>query len=400
MTRVKDKEHFDLIIVGAGAAGLSLLLALAHKRYKGRILIVEQRESFQNDRIWSFWKTSHIPDYISDKLNYKWNTWSIEADKICNEQRHPEYPYCSLPAETLQQLALNVIHKHPDYLLVFGQTVGEITCENNQWSIPLNHACVLANNVVDTRIDKILKNSANQGNRLCMHQCFYGFEVEVSRSDDISERTVLPLQNKVYLMHDIQIVKEGLEFVYILPFSSKKALVEFTGFYKYPVSAQYLKDKASKYVRTFLGDISLNIVRTEFACLPMQNVKNSRMETHYIFGGIAGGAMRAASGYSFASIQKWANELSKQMIKYDAIKPYDPISPWYRWMDNIFLSAILNDTALSKTIFLSLSKKVKAGTFARFMSSEANLRDLLAIILAMPLWPFIKAMFRVIVHSK
>ena len=61
------KYDYDLIIIGAGAAGLSLLLALDDAEYTQSVKLVERSAGPQNDRIWSFWNNNSVPDYL--KLN-------------------------------------------------------------------------------------------------------------------------------------------------------------------------------------------------------------------------------------------------------------------------------------------------------------------------------------------
>ena len=55
---------YDLIIIGAGAAGLSLLLALDDAGYKKKVKLIERNAGPQSDRIWSFWNNDSVPAYL------------------------------------------------------------------------------------------------------------------------------------------------------------------------------------------------------------------------------------------------------------------------------------------------------------------------------------------------
>ena len=65
-------KSYDLIIAGAGLAGLSLAYRLAlDKSYRGSILLIDKDNKTKNDRTWSFWSKEKG---IFDELIY--HSWS------------------------------------------------------------------------------------------------------------------------------------------------------------------------------------------------------------------------------------------------------------------------------------------------------------------------------------
>ncbi len=49
-------QHFDLVIIGGGCAGLSLAYQLSQFGENcPKTLIIEERELYTNDRTWCFW---------------------------------------------------------------------------------------------------------------------------------------------------------------------------------------------------------------------------------------------------------------------------------------------------------------------------------------------------------
>ena len=72
-------SKFDFIIVGAGAAGLNLALAMnADDFFRTKtILILDKEAKFKNDRTWSFWEQGQGK---WDKLVTKtWNKGLVKA---------------------------------------------------------------------------------------------------------------------------------------------------------------------------------------------------------------------------------------------------------------------------------------------------------------------------------
>ena len=79
---------YDLIIIGAGAAGLSLLLALDATEYTQSVKLIERRSGPQNDKIWSFWNNDSVPEYLKTIITREWQTWEISADDCGYSMSH------------------------------------------------------------------------------------------------------------------------------------------------------------------------------------------------------------------------------------------------------------------------------------------------------------------------
>jgi lycopene beta-cyclase len=62
-------------------------------------------------------------------------------------------------------------------------------------------------------------------------------------------------------------------------------------------------------------------------------------------------------------------------------------------MDVIMLRVLRTDMKTGVTIFERMFERVKAERFARFMTEQATLLDILSVIWAMPKWAFLCAAF-------
>jgi lycopene beta-cyclase len=63
-------------------------------------------------------------------------------------------------------------------------------------------------------------------------------------------------------------------------------------------------------------------------------------------------------------------------------------------MDTIFLRVIRRHPALAPQIFTAMADRLTGDEFALFLSGEAGLRLWTKLVLTMPKWPFICALFQ------
>ena len=70
-----SQPDVDIAILGGGCAGLSVAVRLAAR---GRSLhVIEPRETYFEDRAWSFWRTAHDP--FEDCVRRSWAAWDVDG---------------------------------------------------------------------------------------------------------------------------------------------------------------------------------------------------------------------------------------------------------------------------------------------------------------------------------
>jgi lycopene beta-cyclase len=112
---------YDIAIIGAGLAGLSLAARLAEPAFAGlRVLVLEPRTQYRRDRTWSYW--SMQPHPFQAAVASSWDRWSIVAADRTVTRGAPGLRYESIPSDRLYRIALDRIRAAPHITLRQGVT--------------------------------------------------------------------------------------------------------------------------------------------------------------------------------------------------------------------------------------------------------------------------------------
>ncbi len=107
--------------------------------------------------------------------------------------------------------------------------------------------------------------------------------------------------------------------------------------------------------------------------------------------GTAGGMTRLSTGYTFLNIQEHSKYLRKQIENISNSKRFE-ISKKYQFLDDIFLRVLNKNPERMSDIFFKMFK-TPPKTVIKFLSNKSNFLEDLKIIVKMPKWIFIKALF-------
>ena len=115
------------------------------------------------------------------------------------------------------------------------------------------------------------------------------------------------------------------------------------------------------------------------------------LNNNFINIGTVGEMTRLSTGYTFLNIQEHSKYIRENLDNISNKKKFK-LNNKYIFLDKIFLKVVKNNPEKMPSIFLNLFK-VKADAFIRFMSNKSNFVDDLSIILKMPKFIFLKALF-------
>ena len=374
-------DTVDLVILGGGCAGLGLSMALAaHGSRCPRTQVIESRTAYTNDRTWCFWgERSSAAPYA---IQHRWQTMQVVNAGNSVSFNCGSTPYHMLAAHDFYAAAQAWIDRQPNIALRLGTAVvGEpVRCAaDGMWHIRTSAGDVTARAVVDTRpIQPPRRDGA------VLWQSFYGQEIECS----------VPVFNplSVDLMNFLAPDPRHVQFVYLLPVTPTRALIEVTVFGAAPLAPQELKAQLEAAVAQRVGGASFTTLRREHGILPMglNAAPRATHESCVRVGLMAGGA-RPSTGYAFQRIQRWAAECACALVSGGNPTRHRPDPLPLRVMDRIFLDVLRADPGRGGALFFSLFSRVEPARVIRFLSGQGSVLDGLAVVAAMPVPPFLRA---------
>jgi len=233
--------------------------------------------------------------------------------------------------------------------------------------------------VVDTRPSQRPRRDA-----ATLWQSFYGHEIDCSAA--VFDPMTLDLMN--FLAPDAR----DVAFVYVLPVTPTRALVELTVFGATPLAPRELSGRLTAALAQRVGAAPFTTLRSEHGILPMglNETPRSKHPSCVKVGVMAGGA-RPSTGFAFQRIQRWAGECAHTLVSCGHPIGHRPDPLPLRVMDQIFLDVLRGNPSRGGAIFFSLFSRADPARVIRFLSGTAGVADSLAVVAAMPVPPFVRA---------
>lgn len=378
--------NFDYIILGGGAAGLSLAYRMAKDSFfdSKKIAIIDKVEKTKNDRTWCFWEKEEGPfESIIDK---RWDTLHFYSKTLARTLDISPYQYKMISGISFYNHTLPVVKEASNITRIQAEVQGIAEMEE-QVKVDTSSGSYYAPIIFKSypSIQKIDKEE-----HLYVDQHFKGFVITTEEEQfNPNEATFM----------DFRIPQEGdARFFYVLPMTAKKALVEVAIFSNELWKEETYDKIVSDYIKDYLEIEQYKIEEEEFGVIPMTTYPFTKHNTNRIIHiGTGGGVVKPSSGYAFKRIQ----EHSDAMIA--CLKSGKPLSQSYEGLngrfllyDKVMLHAMLHNGVEGEEIFTKLFQKKKASSIFKFLNQKTHFFNELSIFTAPPMWPFTKSFFTLI----
>ena len=395
-------ETADVVIAGAGCAGLSLAVHLVQAGITDRrILLTDPRTAYGRDRTWCFWDTGR-PMPFDGAVTHDWNQWRVAGIGEEVIQQSSRFMYRHIPAHRFYETAHEILRGFANVEIRLGCGVETLRDEGESVRVGTDSGDVMAGVVFDSRpcahrrTGRISGSSAPGENAISLMQHFLGVRVKADR--DVFDPATATLM-------DFRVSQQsGIHFLYILPFSRREALLETT----YISTGRLTRDdylaSLKEYCATNYPGTAFSLLGEEAGVIPMRAgtlASRHRKPVRVITAGVAGGMVKPSTGYAFLSIQRWSEEIARQMAQGVEV----PLSPAPRsrravLMDRVFLSYLRAHPAETPALFVRLFRQTPTDRLVRFLSDAGTLGDDIAVVRALPKVAFMKQASHEITESR
>jgi lycopene beta-cyclase len=388
------QPRYDLVFLGGGCATLSLLTRLIESGACSdkRFLIIDPSDKKSNDRTWCFWEKG--TGYFEKLVHHEWSALDFKQAGFSGGLNMGGYRYKMIRGIDFYEYCLNVLRPSgqvdflqdeiTDWRVEKTDSQGEIFFLTGKKTGKISVKADLIFNSIPPDLGKKQPGTVN------LLQHFKGVIVESDQFNFDPHRATLM---------DFRVSQaEGTTFIYVLPLSKNKALVEYTLFTADLLSTEQYNQGIADYITTYLGVSDYKIVEEEFGIIPMTSQQFPWYANGAFNIGTAGGQTKGSSGYTFQFIQKRSAQLAALMqsntdwskLKSTLVQLLGDAKRFH-FYDRVLLNVLAANYYPGDQVFATLFEKNSAHRVFQFLDNETNLLQELKIISSLPTLPFLKA---------
>jgi len=373
-------QLYDRVFLGMGCANALLLRSLHRQgQLKGlRLCIIEPNPKQITHKTFCFWAT---PKDIEN-----WNLTSLitrfwrKSTAGLRMQSMSPYHYYYVSGEQLFQSTREILSSC-DYLWVEEHVLGGSEGVDRV-RLQESGADIFGRQFFDSRPPKFDEPKGTEARLL---QSFRGWNIQTDAPK---------FENETCTLMDFDIPQnDHTQFMYVLPFTEKTALVECTRFGKDPLTRDETEKLLGHYIKRKYGNYS--VAGEEEGIIPMCTARQVPGVCHpnWVNTGSRAGNIKPSTGYSFINCCLEAERIANGQIRTGK-------SSRFSFYDRLLLHILERQPNLGKPIFLKLFDNIQMSVVIRFLREETTLVRELPILAALPLRPFLGAAFRDVFDHK
>jgi len=367
------------VIIGGGLAGLQLARQLSRDVFfKGKKIAIIDSDFAMPVKTWCFWEKGE--GKWDDLLTTSWKEGKFISSEANIDLKLPPYSYKMVKAKDYHQNLQDEIEKSGDIEFITDeiQKIDQVTmkAQGQKKSYSATH-------FFDSRVDpSYLENKKHT----TIFQHFKGWEVETE------EPVFTP---DAFTMMDYRIkYPDATAFTYILPFTEKKALVEYTLFSPFLTEDKVYDEMLHQYFEKILKTKKFKIKSTETGVIPMTDFPFDKANTKQITKiGTGGGWVKPSTGYSFKNTEKRIAKIIEN-IKNGRKPGENLINNKFRRYDAIFLDVLAQNNQKGEDIFTKFYTKNSPQDIFRYLDEETSVSEDLKIMLSLYSFDFVASFFR------
>ncbi|MEL6638178.1 MAG: lycopene cyclase family protein [Bacteroidota bacterium] len=365
--------EWDYILAGGGLAGLVMALKLQEKLGDFRALIIDRDPKKEDDRTWSYW-TQHA-EQLPDIAHQSWGNIMVYGREGEQHYSINPYRYYTVRGVDFYRYAQSRLQADErfsfltDRIVDLNEGEGIIrTAEKGEHRAKW----IFKSYFTLDDLSQIKKYNT-------LYQQFKGLVIE-------TERPVFRADTVTLMDFRAKRPGEGIRFNYVLPFSERKAMVEYTAFSPRLLPEMTYDVHLEWYLHEVLGIREYQVHKSEFNVIPMTDYPfHSEAEGRVVEIGTIAGFVKGSTGYCFTRTFEKLDRLTEDLRRGKDPRQSTLASPHhFRLMDSILLDIMCRDRVPADLIFTNLYSKIPTSLLFRFLDEKANPLDILRVMWACP----------------
>lgn len=364
-------------------AGLSLAFYLNESEIlkNKKVLIIDRDAKTGNDHTWCFWEKE--AGAFEEIIFRRWNSVYFHGTRgFSSILDLGEYEYKMIRAAQFYEFIFSKIKRNPNFTFLQNEIIsvknGKVKTTDFEFSAD--------EFVFDSFTRKTYDNPKFQN----LFQHFHGWLVE-------TEKEIFNLNAPT--LFDFRVEQENeCRFIYILPFSATKALVEFTVFSDRFLKKEIYEENLKKYLAGILKITDYKIAETESGVIPMSDEPHEQFpDKKTIRIGTSGGYVKSSTGYGFKRTQNFLRKMMKDLenSKFKIQNSKFKTQNWKNYLDSVLLNVLLEKKHAADDVFTALFSKNPTAKVLKFLDEETSFSEDLQIMKTVPLAPFSKAAIKI-----
>lgn len=387
---IQQESIFDIIIAGAGCAGLSLLYGLISESKLShlRILVIDKSLEKSNDRTWCFWETENGP--FQSIVCKQWESITVHKNSFSKQLTTAPFTYKMIQGLDFYNHVIKEAKKSPNIYWQEASITNIETIDNNAivyWEGGSAKASKVFSSILP--IDSLYTISQSSNTKPFLWQHFKGLLVEFEQP--VFDANIATLM-------DFNVDQKGATaFMYLLPMDNKKALVEYTLFSKSLLKSSDYDGELTSYLTKHYANATYEILHNEIGAIPMTTQSFAKSDSPIYVIGTLGNAVKSSTGYAFHFIQEQVKQIVIDLVQNNPIKT-EIHNTRHQFYDAVLLYILDNQLMEGSEIFKRIFEKNKAATIFKFLSNTSTLMEDIRIMRSLPTSIFLPAAIKVLLR--
>ncbi|MBC91537.1 MAG: lycopene cyclase [Flavobacteriaceae bacterium] len=373
-------KKFNYVICGGGASGLLLASKLISDTFfsNKNVLLIEKDPKNLNDRTWCFWeKGKGELDHIVSK---SWKSAIFKAKNFKTNFSTDPYTYKLIRGIDFYK-NFNYLKTKQQNLTYLNTKINSIDKRSN--TVKTDKGDFIGDFIFTSLLD--FDKLINYNKYPLLKQHFVGQLIktknEIFNPDEVT-----------FMDFDIP-QKDSTRFMYVLPLSKSKALIEYTLFSPKELDKNEYISSIEQYMKN-LNPGNYKIIETEKGIIPMSAYKFTSENTKNLLNiGTAGGWTKPSTGYTFL------NTLNKTNLLVSYLKMNKPLNEFEKnsrfWFyDLLFLDVLNKHNDKGSQLFKKMFEKNKPETIFKFLDNKTNIFEEIKMMLTFKKRWFVQALIK------